>query len=232
MRIKVFESEKTLAGAAAEVCASQIRKKYQENENAAFHLCLGADKINVEMMRELVTEDVSWKNVHVHFSWEFAHEQGTSAISRRKRITYNLTDKLTSFLPENLHFSDTDILNTDDSISKLNSFKENFDLMFVELLPGGGICINLPPCNFDTRAAYIAAKDFLGSDCITVSPYKLLSAKKIVALASSMNMANTVGLMFESELSANVPSTILREHPDFMLLLDKDAAAKVPQYYF
>ncbi len=232
MRIKVFESEKTLAGAAAEVCASQIRKKYQENENTPFHFCLGADKINVEMMRELVTEDVSWRNVHVHFSWEFVYEQGISAISRRKRITYNLTDKLTSFLPDNLHFSDSEILDTNNSLVTLNTFKENFDLIFVELLPGGGICINLPPCNFDTRTAYITSKDFLGSDCITLSPYKILAAKKIVALASGANMANTVGLMFESELSANVPSTILREHPDFMLLLDKDAAAKVPQYYF
>lgn len=232
MRIKVFESEKTLAGAAAEVCASQIRRKYQENENEAFHLCLGADKINVEMMRELVTEDVSWKNVHIHFSWEFANEQGTSAISRRKRITYNLTDKLTSFKPENLHFSDSEILDTKNSIVGLNNFKGNFDLIFVELLPNGGMCINLPPCNFDTRNAYITSKDFLGSDCITVSPYKILTAKKIIALASGTNMASSVGLMFESELSANVPSTILKEHPDFMLLLDKNAAAKVPEYYF
>ncbi len=231
MRIKVYESEKTLYGAAAETCAMAVRRQFQDDENAPFRLCLGADKVNVEMLRELVTEDVNWKNVHIYFSWEFLGEQGTSAISRRKRITYNFTDKLSSFVPNNLNFSDSEILNY-NSVAKLSSSaKERFDLIFVELLPNGGICMNVPPCNFDTRAAYINTKDFLGSECITVSPFKLLSSKRIVALASGEHMAKTVGAMFANELSAMTPSTILKEHPDFILLLDKEAAQYVPQCY-
>jgi len=231
MRIKVYETEKTLYGAAAETCAMSVRRHFDEHENSPFRLCLGADKVNVEMMRELVTEDVNWKNLHVYFSWEFLGEQGTSAISRRKRITYNFTDKLSSFDPKNLHFSDTEVLDS-NSCTKLSSVtKENFDLIFVELLPNGGICMNIPPCNFDTRAAYINTKDFLDSDCITVSPYKLLSSKRIVAIASGEHMAKSVGAMFSSELSAMTPSTILKEHPDFILLLDKAAAMYVPQCY-
>lgn len=231
MRIKVYESEKNLYGAAAETCAMTVRRHFQENETAPFRLCLGADKINVEMLRELVTEDVNWKNVHVYFSWEFLGEQGTSAISRRKRITYNFTDKLTSFDPANLHFSDKEILNLNSAAKISSEAKERFDLIFVELLPNGGICMNIPPCNFDTRAAYINTKDFLDSECVSVSPYKLLSSKKIVALASGENMAKSVGAMFSNELSAMTPSTILKEHPDFILLLDKDAAQFVPQCY-
>lgn len=231
MRIKVYETEKTLYGAAAETCAMSVRRSFQENEDSPFRLCLGADKVNVEMMRELVTEDVNWRNLHVYFSWEFLGEQGTSAISRRKRITYNFTDKLSSFDVSNLHFSDTEIL-TSDSASKLSLMtKERFDLIFVELLPNGGICMNIPPCNFDTRAAYINTKDFLDSDCITVSPYKILTSKRIVAIASGEHMAKTVGAMFSNELSAMTPSTILKEHPDFILLLDKAAAQYVPQCY-
>ncbi len=231
MRIKVYESEQTLCGAAAETCAMAIRRAYQENENAPFRLCMGADKINTMMMRELVTEDVSWKNVHMYFSWEFLFEQGTSAISRRKRITYNLTDKLSSLNPCNIHFSDNEVLRPEDAEKLSQSCKERFDLIFVELLPNGGICMNIPPCNFDTRTAYINTKDFLDSECITVSPYKLLSSKQIVAIASGEHMAKTVGLMFENELSAMTPSTILKEHPDFILLLDKAAAANVPACY-
>lgn len=231
MRIKVYETEKTLYGAAAETCAMSVRKQFQNDENASFRLCLGADKVNVEMLRELVTEDVNWKNVHVYFSWEFLGEQGTSAISRRKRITYNFTDKLSSFSLDNLHFSDSEILDS-ESAGKLSLYaKENFDLIFVELLPNGGICMNIPPCNFDTRAAYINTKDFLDSDCITVSPYKLLSSKRIVAIASGEHMAKSVGVMFSNELSAMTPSTILKEHPDFILLLDKAAAQYVPKCY-
>lgn len=231
MRIKVYESEKILFGAAAETCAMSIRKQFQEDDSSPFRLCLGADKVNVEMMRELVTEDVNWKNVHIYFSWEFLGEQGTGAISRRKRITYNLTDKLTSFNPSNLHFSDSEILNKENSEMLSSNTKERFDLIFVELLPNGGICMNIPPCNFDTRDAYINTKDFLDSDCVTVSPYKLLSSKRIVAIASGEHMANSVGAMFANELSAMTPSTILKEHPDFILLLDKAAAQYVPQCY-
>lgn len=231
MRIKVYETEKTLYGAAAETCAADVRRHFQNDENTPFRLCLGADKVNVEMMRELVTEDVNWKNLHVYFSWEFLGEQGTSAISRRKRITYNFTDKLSSFNAENLHFDDSEILSELSSEKLSASEKDRFDLIFVELLPNGGICMNLPPCNFDTRDAYINTKDFLGTDCITVSPYKLLSSKKIVALACGEHMAKTVGAMFANELSAMTPSTILKEHPDFILLMDKAAAQYVPQCY-
>ncbi len=231
MRIKVYESESTLCGAAAETCAMAIRRAYQDNENAPFRLCLGADKINALMLRELVTEDVSWKNVHMYFSWEFTGEQGTSAISRRKRITYNLTDRLSSLKPENIHFSDNEVLSKSSAEVLSQCCKDRFDLVFVELLPNGGICMNVPPCNFDTRAAYIPTKDFLDSECITVSPYKILSSKRIVAVASGEHMAKTVGLMFENELSAMTPSTILKEHPDFILLLDRAAAVNVPACY-
>lgn len=231
MRIKVYETPQILYGAAAETCAMSVRNHFRDNEGEPFRVCLGADKVNVEMMRELVTEDVNWRDVHVYFSWEFLGQQGTSAISRRKRITYNFTDKLTSFVAENLHFSDTEILdvNSADILSK--KCKDRFDLIFVELLPNGGICMNIPPCNFDSRAAYINTKDFLDSECITVSPYKLLSSKRIVAIASGEMMANTVGAMFSNELSAMTPSTILKEHPDFILLLDKEAARFVPECY-
>ncbi len=231
MRIKVYESPKTLFGAAAEICAMSIRKKFECGDTLPFRLCLGADKPNVEAMRELVTEDVNWRNVHVYFSWEFLGEQGVSDISRRKRITYNLTDRLSSFKTENLHFSDSEVLNRENAEKFSAEFKEPFDLIFVELLPNGGICMNIPPCNYDTRASYITSKDFLGSDCITVSPYKLLSSKRVLALACGEHMAKTVGLMFESELSAMTPSTILKEHPDFILLLDKAASAYVPACY-
>lgn len=231
MRIKVYETEEILFGAAAETCAGTIRRAIEDDEKAQFRLCLGADKPNVGMMRELVTEDVSWKNVHFYFSWEFLGEQGTGDISRRKRITYNLTDKLSTLTPENLHFSDKEVLNSSSASSLTASTKERFDLIFTELLPAGGICMNTPPCNFDTRDAYINTKDFLGSDCVTVSAYKLLSSKRIVAIASGEHMAKTVGALFENELSAMTPSTILREHPDFILLLDKAAAAYVPQWY-
>ena len=231
MRIKVYETSEILAGAAAETCSGTIKRAIEDNENAIFRLCLGADKPNVEMMRELVTEDVSWKNVHIYYSWEFLGERGIGDISRRKRITYNLTDKLTTFNASNLHFDDKQLLDSSSAaeMSKIN--KDRFDLTFVELLPGGGICMNTPPCNFDTRDAFINVKDYLGSDCITVSAYKLLSSKRIVAIASGEHMARTVGVMFENELSAMTPSTILREHPDFILLLDKAAAAYVPQWY-
>lgn len=231
MRIKVYETPEILAGAAAETCSNSIKRALEDDENSIFRLCLGADKPNVEMMRELVTEDVSWKNVHIYYSWEFLGDRGVGEISRRKRITYNLTEKLPTFNPDNLHFNDSEILDSSSASVLSSCVKERFDLIYVELLPGGGICMNPPPCNFDTRDAYINTKDFLGSDCITVSAYKLLSSKRIVAVASGEHMAATVGAMFENELSAMTPSTILREHPDFILLLDKAAAMYVPQWY-
>ena len=231
MRIKVYENEAHLAGAAAETAAMSLRKAAEERENEPYRICFGADKINVEMMRELVTEDVSWKNAHIYFSWEFLGERGNSDISRRKRITYNLTDKLTTLPPENLHFSNSELLDAASASRLSGGAKEPFDLIFVELLPDGGICMNVPPCDFDARSAYINTKDFLGSPCVTVSAYKILTSRRLVALASGEHMARIVGALFENELSAMTPSALLREHPDFILLLDKEAAQFVPNCY-
>ncbi len=230
MRIKVYENENTLVGAAAETAAACIKNAFLEDESAPFRLCLGSDRVNVEMMRELVTEDVTWRNVHLYFQWEFLGDKSVSDISRRKRITYNLSDRLSTIVPSNIHFSSDEEVSAEYAKQLSDACRERFDLVFAELLPGGTVAINIPPCDYDSRSAYINSKDFLGSDCVTVSLFKILTAKRIVVIASGEAMARTVGMMFD-EFSANIPATILREHPDFILMCDKEAARFIPACY-
>lgn len=237
MRVKVYETPEKLYGAAAETVAKLIRaekSRGSEQDNREIKVCLSADKANLGLLKELATEDVSWKNVSIYPSWEFLNENSTGEISRRKKIDDVLISRLTSF-DSNAGGKAFSGAYSEKTVDELNSHvgsRGGFDVFCGEIMPYGALLANLPLTNcFDCREAYRNSEDLLGSAVVTVSPFGILKSRHAVLTASGIQAASWVAYILQSEFSAKCPAAVFKEHRDFILLLDKQAASLVPQCY-
>ena len=61
----------------------------------------------------------------------------------------------------------------------------------------------------------------------TMGIKQIMQAKKILILASGANKADAVCKMVKGEVTERVPASVLRLHPDCVLIADRDAAAKL-----
>ena len=62
---------------------------------------------------------------------------------------------------------------------------------------------------------------------ITMGIASILKAKKILLVASGSNKAQAIYDMINGPISPEVPASILRQHPDVVVVIDKEAAAKL-----
>ncbi len=235
MRVKVYENAQKLHGAAAETVAKLIRaERSRGDEKRNLKVCLSADKPNLGLLKELSTEDVSWKNISIFPSWEFLNENSVGEISRRKKIDEALISRLTSFDASTggKAFEGT---YSEKTVNELNSHvgsSGGFDVFCGEIMPYGALLANLPLTNcFDCREPYRNSEDLLGSAVVTVSPFGILKSRHAVLVASGIQMAQWVAYILQSEFSAKCPAAVFKEHRDFILLADKEAASLIPQCY-
>lgn len=62
---------------------------------------------------------------------------------------------------------------------------------------------------------------------MTMGINEILTAKKIILLATGENKADAVFSMLRGREDTSCPAVALRKHPDVLVILDKEAAAKL-----
>ncbi|WP_125153894.1 glucosamine-6-phosphate deaminase [Clostridium rectalis] len=60
---------------------------------------------------------------------------------------------------------------------------------------------------------------------ITMGIGSIMKAKKIILLANGKNKAGIIKKMLDNKISTDLPASILRVHPNCLVILDKDAAS-------
>lgn len=112
------------------------------------------------------------------------------------------------------------------------------DLCVLGIGRNGHIGFNEPGAPFDSRTRVVHlsettrlvnAADFEGNRAperaITVGMRTIFEAREVLLLASGANKAGAVAAAVEGEVSADVPASMLRQHPDATFLLDHEAAS-------
>lgn len=99
-------------------------------------------------------------------------------------------------LPGTTHFGDATV-------------KVDCDAKMKELLLG----------EFDGQAQYVP--DYY----VTMGPRSVMATKHLVMIASGAKKANIIKTLLEGKVTEAVPSTVLTLHPNFTLILDKEAAS-------
>ena len=117
------------------------------------------------------------------------------------------------------------------------------DIAFVGIGENGHLAFNDPPADFQTEEPYLAVEldeacrqqqvnegwfakpEEVPSRAISMSVGQILSAEEIIAVVRDARKAKAVKACLEGEISPLAPASILREHPNTTIYLDRDSAS-------
>src|SRR5437667_6822461 len=240
MIIKVFKDKLSLANAAAEQAARHIRDAISTNGSARIIAATGASQL--EFLDALTAApDVDWKQVEMFHLDEYIGLPLSHPASFRNYLFKRLINKVGI-----AHYHLLDGESDPASVARTVGAElagSPVDVAFVGVGENGHLAINDPPADFDTEEPYLIVD--LDEACrqqqvnegwfsevrdvpkkaISMSVRQIMRANEIIVAVPDARKAQAVKSCLEGEVSPMMPASILREHPNATIYLDRDSAA-------
>ena len=240
MIIKVFKDKLSLANAAAEQAAGQIRNAVSEKGSARIIAATGASQF--EFLDALTAAPgVDWKRVEMFHLDEYIGLPLSHPASFRGYLLKRLINKV-GLTRHHLLDGESDLAAVAREVgSELAGAP--VDVAFVGVGENGHLAFNDPPADFDTEEPYLIVeldeacrRQQLGEGwftslsevprrAISMSVRQILKADEIICIVPDARKARAVATCFEGEISPNAPASILRTHPRATIYLDNDSAS-------
>lgn len=240
MRIRIFDDKLSLAKAAADRAASVIQQALTERGRARIIAATGASQI--AFLRELTAHrDIDWANVELFQLDEYIGLPADHPASFRRYLHDRLIAKT--------GINKFHLLETESDPAKViaaagSALKSApIDVAFVGIGENGHLAFNDPPADFETEEPYLAVNlDFacrlqqvnegwfaevaqVPMQAISMSIRQILKANEILVMVPDARKALAVQVCIEREISPTAPASILRNHPNTTVYLDRDSSA-------
>lgn len=149
-----------------------------------------------------------------------------------------------------MNFAETNIPNgvAEDLEKECERFEEILkkhpvDLQILGMGPNGHIGFNEPGTSFDsvthiaeltpsTREAnkrFFEKEEDVPTKAITMGISSIMNAKEVMMLAFGEGKAEAVKSMIDGPVTTECPASVLQNHPNAIIILDKEAASKLNQ---
>jgi len=239
MKIEISESKFALGEKAAYKGAELIRKAIQARGKVNIIVATGASQF--EMLNELVKQDINWSLVRAFHLDEYIGMSKLHPASFRKYLKERFVDIVSplEFIYVN---GEEDPANECVRLEKIIR-KHPIDVAFVGIGENSHLAFNDPPADFETEAAYLVVN--LNDDCrrqqmgegwfaslndvpksaISMSIKQIMKSGSIICSVPDLRKAEAVKKTVEGEISPAIPASILRQHPETWLYLDKESAS-------
>ena len=103
--------------------------------------------------------------------------------------------------------------------------KENpIDLQLLGIGENGHIGFNEPGSSRNSKTRVVKLTHIEGT-AITMGIKTIMKAKKIILLASGKKKAKAIYGLVKGKITEEVPASFLREHKDFILIIDRKAGS-------
>ena len=236
MKIIVSDTPKELGQAAARLAEEYLNELIVKNGYARIVVSTGASQF--ETFEALIRSDVDWSKVEMFHLDEYAGLPESHPASFRKYLKERFVSKVNLLSANFVDGSAEGIL----EISK-KLLEKPVDLGLIGIGENGHIAFNDPPADFDTKSPYIlvnlnetckrqqvgegwfATVNDVPKQAVSMSVYQIMQCKKIISCVPHAVKAKAVADTINSEPTNLIPATILKTHPDWTLLLDKNSAA-------
>ncbi|MFV0492013.1 MAG: glucosamine-6-phosphate deaminase [Pseudorhodobacter sp.] len=241
MQIRIFDDRTELGRAAATEGAAAIRASIEEKGTATIIVATGASQF--EMLTALVAEDLDWGKVTAFHLDEYIGLPETHPASFRGYLRdrfVNLVDGLGEFVPVNGDAADSTAV-----LASLNTriAQEEIAVCFAGFGENCHLAFNDPPADFDAKDPYIEValdeacrRQQMGEGwfptledvpqrAISMSIPQMMKARKIVITAPDERKAKAVAAALEGPVSNLAPGSILQEHGDCSVYLDRASAS-------
>src|SRR5262245_5782485 len=239
MRIEVFDDKASLSKAAALQATVAIQRAIAQRGSARIIAATGASQI--EFLAALTrVPGLDWPNVEMFHLDEYIGIPIEHPASFRKYLLERLIQKTGI---EKYHFLDGEA-NPADVCRKVGRAltAAPVDVAFVGIGENGHLAFNDPPADFETEDPYlvVALDEVCRSQqvnegwfstlsevpmrAISMSVRQILKSTEIICVVPDARKAQAVKLCFEGEISPMAPASILRNHPNITIFLDRDSA--------
>lgn len=242
MRTILTASPSQMGCWVAKHAASDLRQAISANGTANIVVATGASQF--EVLGHLVREpDIDWSKVtgfHLDEYVGLSSDHGASFCGYLKERFVDHVD-LASF-----HYLRGDV-DPEITIRETGELVKSsrIDLALVGIGENGHLAFNDPPADFKTEDPYLVVEldepcrlqqvgegwfeslDSVPTHAISMSVHQILKAAKIYCSVPDKRKAEAVRATLEGPITPEVPASILREHPNSTLVIDKAAASRI-----
>ncbi len=243
MNLIIENSKEKLGKTAATVGAEKIRSSIKTNGFANIILATGASQF--EMISHLIKQDVDWSKVSCFHLDEYIGLPEIHPASFRKYLKERFANKVevkSFFFVNGEKDPETECTKLGDIIKQYP-----IDVAFIGIGENGHLAFNDPPADFETEQPYIVVNlddkcreqqfgegwfpdfDSVPKKAISMSIKQILKSKSIICSVPDKRKAEAVYKTISEEITPMIPATILKQHSDTTLFLDKESASLLDQ---
>lgn len=241
MELRICENPQALGRSAAEQAAQVLRRCIQTQGQARLLLSTGASQFDT--LSALVQQEVDWSRVEMFHLDEYCDLPEDHPASFRRYLTERFIRKLPVALKQ-VHF----VTGAPEDIPTLTAQLRAapIDLGLIGIGENTHIAFNDPPADFEAEEAYIPVildeqcrRQQLGEgwfetleqvprQAVSMTVRQIMSCRRIISCVPYPVKAEAVSKTLRARETTNrIPATILKEHPDFTLYLDRDSAQDI-----
>ena len=246
MNVVIRQTKQELGNAAAEAGAECIRQAISACDRANVILATGASQF--EMLESLVRADgLDWAKVTAFHLDEYVAMEATHPASFRRYLRERFVEELPGPLDQ-FHY----INGEGDPQAECRRMgqiirRHPIDVAFVGIGENGHLAFNDPPANFETDEPYLVVsldqacrRQQLGegwfktledvpTQAISMSIRQIMASKVIICSVPEQRKAEAVRTALEGPTTPQVPASILNEHENCHLFLDKASASMLAE---
>ena len=240
MKVIIKEDKVEVGKEAASIAYDAIAKVIEEKGEANIIAATGASQF--EFFESLTSmRDLDWSKVRMFHLDEYVGISIEHPASFRKYLKERFIDKTGI---KEYYFLDGDVENLEEEVGRLNNIisKHKIDIAFVGIGENGHLAFNDPPADFEEEKPYIVVAldekckkqqmgegwfktiDDVPKQAISMSVKQIMKSEIILCTVPDRRKAEAVHICMDKEISPQYPASILRDHKECYLILDKDSA--------
>ena len=238
MEIKVLKTAEEIGVAVAEIFTNEVKN----NPNCVLGLATGASPIPTyqNIISTFKKGGISFKGVKTYNLDEYCNLPKSDKNSYYTFMHEQLFNGL-DILEENVHFLDGNAADCEAECQRYDNEINSAGGIDIQLLGIGNnahIGFNEPADEFTTGSFKVQLTEStinankiyfdenpMPTHALTMGIKQIMSAKKIVLIATGSKKAEAVKNMVEGAVTPQVPASILQQHNDVIIFLDEAAAS-------
>lgn len=240
MKVVQKPNPQELGIAAANVAASLINQALQEKGFANVILATGTSQF--ETLKQLIKEKINWQKVNIFHLDEYIDLPASHPASFRKYLQERFIDQVGQVGSIHLINGEKDPVKECERLGEIID-DHPIDVAFVGIGENGHLAFNDPPADFDTENPYLVVDldgpcrkqqfnegwfqslENVPKQAISMSIQQILKSKHIICSVPDKRKAQAVKACLENEVSNLNPASILQDHADCRVFLDKASAS-------
>jgi glucosamine-6-phosphate deaminase len=222
---------------AAEIINGSINKKGEAR------MVVSTGSSQFETLQALIDQEIDWQKVEIFHLDEYIGITATHPASFRKYLYERFINRINV---RAFHAVDVE----GDTSSKIKSLtaeirKKPIDLGLIGIGVNGHIAFNDPPADFETKEAYavvnldevcrkqqvdegwFASLKDVPEKAVSMTPYQIMQCRTIISCVPHKVKSTAVKNTLINPVTEIVPATLLKQHPDYHLYIDKNSASEI-----